>query len=68
MAYATGNTSGCHINPAVTVGLWIMKKIEAGIVPLYVVGQLAGAAVGGLVIWLIASGAPMALFAGSDAL
>lgn len=58
MAYAIGNISGCHINPAVTVGLWIMHKVEAAVVPFYVVGQLAGAASGGLVIWLIASGAP----------
>ena len=58
MAYAIGNISGCHINPAVTLGLWAMKKIEAALVPFYVVGQLIGGAVGGLVIWLIASGAP----------
>jgi aquaporin Z len=58
MAYAIGNLSGCHINPAVTVGLWIMKKIDAAIVPFYVIGQLVGAAVGGLAIWSIASGGP----------
>jgi aquaporin Z len=58
MAYAIGNISGCHINPAVTVGLWIMKKVEAAVVPFYVVGQLVGAAVGGFVIWVIATGGP----------
>jgi aquaporin Z len=58
MAYAIGNISGCHINPAVTIGLWATKKIEAAVVPFYVVGQLIGAAAGGFVIWAIASGAP----------
>jgi len=58
MAYAIGNISGCHINPAVTLALWVTKKIDAVLVPFYVVGQLAGGALGGLVIWLIASGAP----------
>jgi aquaporin Z len=58
MAYAIGNISGCHINPAVTLALWVTKKIDAVLVPFYVIGQLAGAALGGLVIWLIASGAP----------
>ena len=58
MAYAIGNVSGCHINPAVTVGMWMMRKIEGGLAPFYLVGQLVGAALGGLVIWLIASGAP----------
>ena len=58
MAYAIGNISGCHINPAVTFALWLMKKIDTALVPFYVVGQLVGAAFGGLVIWIIASGAP----------
>ena len=58
MAYAIGNISGCHINPAVTVGLWISGKVESALVPFYVVGQLIGAAIGGAAIWLIAEGAP----------
>jgi aquaporin Z len=57
MAYAIGNISGCHINPAVTIGMLIGRKIKAGLVPFYVAGQLAGAALGGLVIWAIADGA-----------
>lgn len=58
MAYAIGNISGCHINPAVTFGLWATRKIEAATVPFYIGGQLLGAAVGGLAIWTIATGAP----------
>jgi aquaporin Z len=58
MAYAIGNVSGCHINPAVSVGMWLSGKLESALVPVYVVGQLAGAALGGAIIWVIASGAP----------
>lgn len=58
MAYAIGGVSGCHINPAVTVGLWLNGAIEAALVPVYVVAQLAGAAAGGAVIWAIAAGGP----------
>lgn len=55
-AYAVGPVSGCHINPAVTIGMAVAKKIETALVPVYIAGQLVGAAVGGLVIWAIASG------------
>ena len=58
MAYAIGAISGCHINPAVTVGLALCRKIEAKTVPAYFAGQLLGAALGGLTIWGIAAGAP----------
>ena len=55
-AYTVGPISGCHINPAVTVGLAVAKKIESALVPFYIVGQLVGAALGGLVILGVASG------------
>lgn len=58
MAYAIGGISGCHINPAVTVGMWLSGKIEAALVPLYIVGQAVGALLAGLVIWIIAAGGP----------
>jgi aquaporin Z len=58
MAYAIGNISGCHINPAVTFALWIARRVETAMVPIYVAGQLVGAALGGLVIYVIASGGP----------
>jgi aquaporin Z len=58
MAYAIGNLSGCHINPAVTVGLLVTRKVPVSSAPYYFVGQLAGALLGGLVLWVIASGAP----------
>ena len=56
MVYAIGPVSGCHINPAVTVGLWVIGKTERRDAPYYIVGQLIGAAVGGLAIFVIASG------------
>ena len=58
MAYAIGNISGCHINPAVTVGLWLSRKLKTGLVPVYIAAQLVGAALGGLVVATIASGGP----------
>jgi aquaporin Z len=56
MVYAIGSISGCHINPAVTVGLWANGSTPASKVPWYIGGQLIGAAVGGLVIFAIANG------------
>ena len=58
MAYAIGNISGCHINPAVTLGLLVSGKITLRDVPAYLVGQFAGAALGGAAIWGIAADAP----------
>ncbi len=58
MAYAIGPISGCHINPAVTFGLWISHKLEAREVPAYMISQVVGAILGAGVVWLIASGAP----------
>lgn len=55
-AYAIGHVSGCHINPAVTFGLWLVKQIDGAKVPVYLAGQVIGAAAGGGIIWLIASG------------
>jgi aquaporin Z len=55
-AYAVGPVSGCHINPAVTIGTAVAKKINAALVPVYIVGQVVGSALGGLAIWAIASG------------
>jgi len=56
MAYAIGHISGCHLNPAVTVGLATGRRFPWKEVPVYVVGQLAGAVVASVVLYLIASG------------
>ncbi|MEM9562760.1 MAG: aquaporin [Actinomycetota bacterium] len=55
-AYAVGPISGCHINPAVTLGMAVMRKIEMALVPIYWAAQIIGAILGGLIIWIIARG------------
>jgi len=56
MAYTIGHVSGCHINPAVTVGMAIARKVPAMQVPFYIVGQLIGAVAGGLLLYLVTEG------------
>ena len=56
MAYAIGHISGCHLNPAVTVGLWTGKRIPGSDVFPYIVSQVLGGIVGAGVLYLIASG------------
>lgn len=52
-AYAVGPVSGCHINPAVTLGFAVLGKLEPAKVPVYWIGQLVGAAAGGALLLLI---------------
>lgn len=56
MAYAIGHISGCHLNPAVSVGLWAGKRFPASDLVPYIVAQVAGAIVAGAVLYAIASG------------
>jgi len=58
MAYAIGHISGCHLNPAVTVGLWAGGRHPAGEVLPYIVAQVLGAVAGAFVLLMIASGQP----------
>ena len=58
MAYSLGHISGCHLNPAVTVGLWIGGCFPGRDIPWYVVAQVVGATVAAIVLLMIASGAP----------
>ena len=58
MAYAIGHISGCHLNPAVSVGLWAGGRFPANQILPYVVAQVVGAIVAGGVLYLIASGQP----------
>ena len=52
-AYLFGHISGCHINPAVTAGMWAMKRTPTREVPWYVIGQVIGAAIGSVILWAI---------------
>jgi aquaporin Z len=56
MAYAIGHISGCHLNPAVTVGLVTAKRFPISELPHYVIAQVAGAVAGAGVLYMIASG------------
>src|SRR5687768_10266682 len=58
MAYAIGHISGCHLNPAVTVGLAAGGRFPTSDIAPYVAAQVAGAIVAAAVLYLIASGAP----------
>jgi aquaporin Z len=58
MAYAIGHVSGCHLNPAVSVGLWAGGRFPAGDLPGYIVAQVLGAVAGAGLLYLIASGHP----------
>ncbi len=55
-AYAIGHISGCHINPAVTFGLWSAGKFPGSQVLQYIIAQVLGALTAGGLIWGIASG------------
>src|ERR1700676_3982764 len=58
MVYAIGPISGCHINPAVTIGLLISKKIEPRYAVGYIVAQVVGAILASAVLLLIVKGGP----------
>jgi len=56
MAFAIGHISGCHLNPAVSVGLVVGKRFPAGELPAYIVAQVLGGIAGAAVLYVIASG------------
>ncbi len=56
MAYAIGHISGCHLNPAVSIGLWAGGRFPADQLPSYIVAQVLGGIAAGGVLFLIASG------------
>jgi len=56
MAYGIGPVSGCHINPAVTLGAVAAGRMKASEAPAYIIAQIAGAIVAALVLMIIASG------------
>lgn len=59
MAYAIGGISGCHINPAITLGAWLTKRIGGKDAIGYVVAQCLGALVGSAIIYALVQSIPM---------
>lgn len=57
MAYAIGHISGCHLNPAVSLGLWAGGRFSAKELPGYIIAQVLGAILGASLLYLIASDA-----------
>ena len=56
MAFAIGHVSGCHLNPAVSVGLWAGGRFPAASLPGYIIVQVLGGIAGAWVLYMIASG------------
>jgi aquaporin Z len=57
MAFAIGHISGCHLNPAVSIGLWLGGRFPANKLPAYIVAQVLGGLAGAAVLYIIATGA-----------
>ncbi len=58
MAFAIGHISGCHLNPAVSIGLWAGGRFPASQLAPYIAAQVLGGIAAGAVLYVIASGAP----------
>ncbi|MCF7503386.1 MULTISPECIES: aquaporin Z [Vibrio] len=56
MAFALGHISGCHLNPAITIGLWSGGRFDAKDVAPYIIAQVIGGLIAGGVLYVIASG------------
>lgn len=58
MVYAIGHISGCHLNPAVSIGLWIGGRFDAKDLIPYIIAQVLGGIAGAAILYLIATGKP----------
>lgn len=58
MVYTIGNVSGCHLNPAISIGLWIAGRFQRNEVIPYIISQVLGGLAGASILYLIASGQP----------
>jgi aquaporin Z len=67
MAYAIGHISGCHLNPAVSLGLFVGGRFKGAELPGYIVAQVLGSIAGAAVLYIIATGQPGYSLAGGFA-
>ena len=56
MAYTIGGISGCHINPAITLGVWLSGRMKGKEACCYMVAQVVGAIVGAAILWFLTGG------------
>src|SRR6056300_486591 len=56
MAYAIGHISGCHLNPAVSVGLWIGGRFDKKELLPYIIAQIVGGIIGASILYIIVTG------------
>lgn len=63
MAYTIGKISGCHINPAITLGVWMSGRMSGKDAGMYMVFQVLGAVLGSAILWIILAASP-----GSDSM
>lgn len=68
MAYAIGGISGCHINPAITLGVYISGRMSGKDAGLYVVFQIIGAIIGSLILYVLTASAPEVAGTGANTL
>ena len=59
LAYVLGPISGCHVNPAVTLGAWLARRISLAEAGVYWIAQFAGGILGALLLWAMFSTSPM---------
>ena len=58
MAYTIGGISGCHINPAITLGMWLSKRMSGKDAAMYMIFQVLGAFLGSAILWCLTKNAP----------
>ncbi|MCH5328807.1 MAG: MIP family channel protein [Coprobacter sp.] len=58
MAYTIGGISGCHINPAITLGVWLSKRMSGKEAGMYMLFQVIGAFIGSALLWLLTYNSP----------
>lgn len=58
MAYTIGGISGCHINPAITIGVWLSKRMSGTEAAIYILFQIIGAIIGSCIISILVKGYP----------